>query len=252
MRILVTLSENDDGAWLRRQLGGFFDEIRADVWLGRIGATTQKPSATRPLHVTPESSRTLPLRSSVLDDLVLYSQAFDLMLLGHLTSGAWSGLLGGAKVVSLMQRTQCALWVPHRRDEPLTRPRCLVGVDVNGRADKQVIRMAGDWAAIFGGSLDAFYAIMDPSTPQDRRDAAAERLETMMRQMVLPEVQGEALIREGHPRTIAAELSADYDILFLGNRDQAGLRGLLEGPLSTNIQHQALCDVLTLPTRLLS
>ncbi|MFT4624063.1 MAG: nucleotide-binding universal stress UspA family protein [Myxococcota bacterium] len=196
------------------------------------------------------------------DVLIGWSEEYDVMMLGPREPSAIERVLRGSVVVKVLRGTKCAVLVPRKPlhgDGPW---RVLVGIDINGKFKHEVARMAADWTRHLGGRLDAVYAIADPlpvySDSQLRARAMREwaaareperlRLQAILDEAVPEEVRGDAIIVKGEPEDAVQELSDQYDMIVVGNRDRAGLQRFLFGPVSSAIVRKADCDVLTLPT----
>ncbi len=196
------------------------------------------------------------------DVLIGWSEQYDVMLLGPREPSAIERVLRGSVVVKVLRSTKCPVIVPRKPVHEGGPPRLLVGIDINGKFRQNVASMAADWARHLGGRLDAVYAIADalPVYHDARLRARALRewsaareperaqLQAILDEAVPEDVRGEAKIVQGEPEDAVAELSEDYDIIVVGNRDRAGLTRFLFGPVSSAIVRKAACDVLTLPT----
>ena len=199
---------------------------------------------------------------SAADVIIGWSDDYDVMLLGPREPSAIERVLRGSVVVKVLRGTRCAVLVPRKPVHGDGPWRLLVGIDINGKFRNDVARMAADWARHLGGRLDAVYAIADPLPvyhdaqlrARALREWAAAReperaqLQAILDEAVADDVRGVARIVQGEPEDAVAELSGDYDMILVGNRDRAGLQRFLFGPVSSAIVRKAACDVLTLPT----
>lgn len=212
-----------------------------------------------PLRGTPRVVMQTPA-----DGLVDLSGAYDLLVLGSREPPALERLIKGPMAGRVLRRSHCAVLVP--RSEawrmPETTPRLLVGVDVRGPDPERVLRMGAEWAARVGGKLDGLYVesghlphianrqLREAAEKQwyARRQPQVDRLNALMHAWIPDAQRGDALLRRGEPEDVLVSLSADYDLVLVGNRDREGLARLVLGAVAPAVVRRAGCDVISLPT----
>jgi nucleotide-binding universal stress UspA family protein len=237
---------------------------RVDV--GHVGEDTQ-PTRSRLntlLRLIPESVRgEVRIEAGPISERLLsWSKELDLLILGPREPSAIERVLRGSVVLKVLRATACPVIIPRKPYHEDTSWRVLVGVDLQGKFRKEVIQMASNWAARFGGRLDAVYAIHDPlpaiGDPELRarahrewvaaREPERSALQALLQANCVDGTCGQAVVAHGEPEDALGELSSSYDVVVVGNRNREGLTRFLYGAVSQNISWKAHCDVLTLPT----
>ncbi len=118
--------------------------------------------------------------------------------------------------------------------------RALVGIDLRIDGHEWLLERAGRYAARLGATIDLVYLL--GST--DDTEASRERLTAMLG--TLPEaVRGIARVEAApSPEEGLVQLTADYDVTVVGNREPRALERLLKGPMASRVLRQARCPVL--------
>lgn len=200
----------------------------------------------------------------IVEQLATLSERYQALVVGPREPGAIEALLMGTMATRVLRRAQCAVLIPRTAwpsdDKP---PRLLVGVDLQAREAKMIVEQAARWAARLGGTLDAGY--IDPrrlpyiGNDKIREKAERELQEADSRQWkaleelldaIDPPTRGNPVVRHGEPEFALERLSHDYDLVLVGNKDRAGLQGMLLGSVGAHVARNAACNVITLPTRL--
>ncbi|MEN0068081.1 MAG: universal stress protein [Myxococcota bacterium] len=196
------------------------------------------------------------------DGLVELSSDYDLLVLGSREPPALERLLKGAMAGKVLRRSHCPVLVPHSVGEQPEVMRLIVGVDVTSPDPDRVLSMGAEWAGRVGGKLDGLYVevgrlphIADRSVREAAerewvalRQPQLDRLKALMH-AAIPEAQrGEALLRRGEPEDVLVQLSADYDVVLVGNRNREGIARLVLGAVATAVARRSGCDVISLPT----
>ncbi len=194
--------------------------------------------------------------------LIDLSGDYQLMVVGSREPPALERLLKGPMATRVMRKSLCPVLVPRGERGPDHDPRLLVGVDVGGLDPERVLGMCAFWAHHLGGRLDAMYAEeghLPRITDHVVREAAErewaalrapklDRLRALL-EVAVPEAhRGEALLRRGEPEDVITQLSPDYDVVFVGNRDREGLARFIMGAVAAQLVRRATCDVMVLPT----
>lgn len=252
---------------------------RATAWAQRLGATIdlvflqgEGEDAEAPrgrleamLAGLPDDVRgraRVETASSPEEGLIQLTGDYDLMVVGNREPRALERLLKGPMATRVLRQARCPVLVPRGELPPAERPKLLVGVDLRGIAPGAVLEMAGEWARLLGGEVDALYAVAGrlPRIPDATVREAAERewmqrqepllheLEALMERHLGAGERGTALLRRGEAEDVLVALSSDHDVVLVGNRDREGLARLLLGAVATQVVRRAECDVISLPT----
>ncbi len=196
------------------------------------------------------------------DVLVQLSLEYQALVVGPREPSALERMLRGTMAVRIILRAHCPVLIPRadqwERDVP---HKILVAVDINARNQDKVVEYASSWATTLGCQLDAVYAVAE-SIPHikeatvrrraEREWLAAHQSESDKVSAILasvPEaIRGEAILRRGQPEAVLVNMSSDYHLVVLGNRERKGLTGFILGAVAQQVVRKAACDVLTLPT----
>jgi nucleotide-binding universal stress UspA family protein len=193
--------------------------------------------------------------------LVDLSSEYDALVVGPREPGAMERMLRGTMAVRVLLRAHCPVLIPRSTEWAEGTARVLVAVDIHGSHQDKVVDYAADWAGVLDGRLDAVYAVAE-TIPHIKEATVRERAErewlarhqSEMRSVetILAEVpdrvRGKALLRRGQPEAALVNLSSEYHLVVLGNREREGLAGMLLGAVAQHVVRNASCDVLTLPT----
>ncbi|HHO52837.1 MAG TPA: universal stress protein, partial [Deltaproteobacteria bacterium] len=194
--------------------------------------------------------------------LVDLSGGYDLMVVGSREPPALERLLKGPMATRVLRKTLCPVLVPRGELPPGPGARFIVGVDVSGPDPERILQLSAVWAERFSGTLDALYVdagglphISDRSVREaaEREWAALRapkiaRLRAMMERVVPEGCRGGTILRRGEPEDVLVQLSTEYDVLLVGNRDREGLARFVLGAVAAQVVRRASCDVLSLPT----
>ena len=196
------------------------------------------------------------------DVLVELSSEYQALLVGPREPSALERMLRGTMAARILLRAHCPVLIPRAKtwatDGP---PRLLVAVNINGPNQDKIIDYAGRWGATLNGRIDAVYAVSESipyikeATVRERAERewlAAHRAELDKVNAILATVpvenRGSALLRRGQPEAVLVAMSAQYQIVVLGNRERGGITGFILGAVAQHVVRNANCDVLTLPT----
>lgn len=195
------------------------------------------------------------------DKLVALTSEYDVMVIGPREPAALQRWLQGPMAVRVIRRSVCPILVPRGDQAPTEHPRMVIGLDVHGDAMPKMIAFGRDWAEKVRGRLDAVYALA-VTLPPIHNKAVRETAEREFlaskepdRQAIVkalddvPEAhRGVALLRPGEPEDVLVQLSAQYDMILVGNRGRTGISRLIMGNVANHVVRSAHCDVLVLPT----
>jgi len=268
-RILIGVDLNVPGhGWLAARAAPFALRTQAQVDVIYVGEATDSGRKRLEEHLRQDfvdeiRGEALMRAGKAEEVLVELSADYDVLVVGPREPGALERMLKGTMAQRVLRGARCPVLVP-RSAGPTDRPwRVLAGLDLNGPHRQRVLTDAGRWAArLGGGKVDGVYAMAESLPPIKRKDVRAlaekewaasrepvrQSIATMMADCVPEEVRGEALVRRGEAEDVLATMSADYDLIVVGNRSRAGLGRLLLGTVAQNVVRSAHCDVLTLPT----
>ena len=193
--------------------------------------------------------------------MVSLSREYDAVVVGPREPSALERMLRGTMAVRVLLRAHCPVLVPRGDPNGDGPTRVLVGVDLDGPVQQPVVQRAGDWAAHMGGTLDLVYAVAE-RIPTIREPAVAEAAEKewlaghqglvdklqVLRDTLPEAIRGDVLLRRGDPEGVLVQLSGDYDLVVVGNRERQGLSGMLLGAVAQQVVRRSLCGVLTLNT----
>ena len=113
-----------------------------------------------------------------------------------------------------------------------------------------MLQWADRWAGWLGGTVHVAYAAAahrgDWITV---RDSMRAKLEAMLDAHVAELHRGQAQVRRGEPEEMLIQMSAEYDLLLVGNREREGLAArIMLGAVGGAVVRRAACDVISLPT----
>lgn len=195
------------------------------------------------------------------ETLIALSSDYDVMVIGPREPAAIQRWLLGPMAVRIMRKSLCAILVPRSEKPSSEAPRMLVGLDVHGAALDQVLDFSIQWAERLHGTLDGVFAFPAnlPAIRNKEVRASALRELTSTKEpdrrklervlQAVPEGhRGAALLEAGEPEDVLVRMSADYDIVLVGNRGRTGLTRLLMGNVANHVVRTAHCDALVLPT----
>ncbi len=257
--------------WLVRRAGDYARRMATKVDVVYFvttsqGADVHLPALRSYLEALEEPIRGEPrvvVHPSPAEGLVELSADYDLLVLGSREPPALERLIKGAMAGKVLRRSHSAVLVPHAQwGYPPEQLRLIVGVDVNGHDPDRVLRMGAAWAGRVGGKLDGLYvesghlphiqdrALRDAAERQwaARRQPSLDRLEALMHATIPDGQRGRALLRRGEPEDVLVNLSANYDIVLVGNRDREGWDRLVLGAVAPQVARRSGCDVISLPT----
>jgi nucleotide-binding universal stress UspA family protein len=183
------------------------------------------------------------------EGFVQLSSEYDVLVVGSREPTALERLLHGPMAARVLRTAKCPVMVPRGERPAGHAPRLLVGVDVEGPAPTRVLQWADKWAGWLGGTVHVAYAAAahrgDWITV---RDAMRSRLEAMLEAHVSEPHRGAAQVRRGEPEEMLIQMSAEYDLLLVGNREREGLARIMLGAVGGAVVRRAACDVISLPT----
>lgn len=198
-----------------------------------------------------------------VEGLLSLTGEYELLVLGSREPTTFERLMRGPMATRVLRSARCAVLVPRGEEGPGDAPRMLVGVDLGGPSPERLIEMSAPWVTAFGGTLHALYvdgAGMPRIADRSVREAAEREWRKSRAPMVeslrgllsgLPEAnRGEPVLESGNPEAVLSQLSADYDVVLVGNRDRHGLSRLLLGAVADLVVRRACSDVISLPTNL--
>lgn len=196
-----------------------------------------------------------------VEGLLTLTGEYELLVVGSREPTTFERIMRGPMATKVLRAAKCVVLVPQGEDGPGQAPRMLVGVDLGGPKPERLIEMASPWVKAFGGTLHPLYVdsaglptIADRSVREAAEREWRARREPMLQQLralleSLPEEnRGEPVLEGGNPEDVLSQLSSDYDVVLVGNRDRKGLSRLLFGAVGDLVVRRAGSDVLSLPT----
>lgn len=205
----------------------------------------------RLLERIPEAHRGQPLVDPhpPAEGLVELSRACDLLVVGSREPLALDRILRGPMAARVLRTAVSPVLVPRGERAPMPNPRMLVGVDIEGPAPTAVLRWADRFAAAMQGTVHVVYAAQahrgDFASTRDRITA---ELQALLDAHIGEDRRGAAVVRRGDPEEVLVQVSAEYDLVLVGNRDREGLARLVLGAVAGTIVRRAQCDVISFPT----
>ncbi len=263
LAVALDLSQDDPDHLLRRAIP-YARAANATldlVYVGTGRAARDQLEALRAL--VPEAlrgdARLLP--GDVVDTLVAITGEVDAMVVGPREPLGLERWLHGPVAVRVLRKTQCPIVIPKTDrfgDRP---PRMLMGIDVHGDRRDATLKLAGAFAEQWGATLDLLYTLPGSLPPVRRaalRDAVISawlkgheeeqaKVDALLATLP-PHARGAASIDPGEPEDVLVQRSHDYDLVVVGNRNRAGLGGLVLGPVAASVVPRADSDILVLPT----
>lgn len=183
------------------------------------------------------------------EGFVQLSPEYDVLLVGSREPAMLERLLRGPMATRVLRHAKCPVLVPRGERAAGPAPRVLVGVDVEGPAPTRVLDWAGRWARWLDGTVHVAYAAAAHRGDWFAvRDSMRARLEAMLEEHIDPVHRGAAQVRRGDPEEMLIQMSAEYDLLIVGNRDREGLARIMLGAVANAVVRRASCDVVSVPT----
>jgi nucleotide-binding universal stress UspA family protein len=183
------------------------------------------------------------------------------MIVGPREPGAIQRWLLGPMAVRVMQRSSCPILVPRGDHPPTETPRLLLGLDAHDAGIKHMVEFGRVWSERLNGKVDAVYALTVALPPIQnktfRESAERDYLNSQEpeRQLLVKALEavpdahrGNAMLGLGEPENLLVHLSANYDMVMVGNRGRTGITRILLGNVANHVVRTAHCDVLVLPT----
>jgi len=270
MRILVGVDLRLDGhewlvdraAWFAGLVGGTVDVLFVTSSKDHSGYMR---SLEQLLAGVPEEHRGAARCESgdPVDVLVQCSREVDALVVGPREPGAIERMFKGTMATRVIRGAECAVLVPRGSAQASPgRVRLLVGVDLRHGEPAASVDEAVPWVRAVDATLDAVFVERTrlPYIADARVRAKAERewatarepdrraLEELLATSLEVEHRGQALLAEGEAESALVDLSHDYDLVMVGNRERPGLAGYILGSVAEHVVRHAHCDVLTLPT----
>lgn len=197
-----------------------------------------------------------------VDDAIAGASAdYELVVVGPREPGALERLVKGVMSVRVLRKAHSPVLIPRGERPWGDPPRLVLGVDIEGEGQEELVDRAAEWAGRLSATLDVVYAVAE-MLPQIREAQVAERaerewqarhgeeqetLEALLARV--PEARrGQALLKRGDPETVLVQASESADLVVVGNRERQGLSGWLLGAVARPVARLAVCDVLALNT----
>jgi nucleotide-binding universal stress UspA family protein len=206
---------------------------------------------TELLEAVPEDQRGIARVELAGPDegFVQLSSEYDLLVVGSREPPALERLLRGPMAPRVLRHAKCPVLVPRGERPAGTSPRVLVGVDVEGPAPTRVLEWAERWARWLDGTVHVAYAAAaHPGGWIAVRDATRAKLEAMLEAHIDEAHRGAAQVKRGDPEEILIQMSGEYDLLIVGNRDREGLARIMLGAVANAVVRRSACDVVSVPT----
>lgn len=183
------------------------------------------------------------------DGFVHLSNEYDVIVVGSREPAMLERLLHGPMASRILRQARCSVLVPRGERPAAQAPRLLVGVDVEGPAPTRVLAWANRWAAWLGGSVHIVYAAAAHRGDWlGVKDTLRSRLENMLAAHIEEPYRGTVQVRRGEPEDTLVQMSQDFDLLLVGNREREGLAKFILGTVAASVVRRAACDVISLPT----
>jgi nucleotide-binding universal stress UspA family protein len=172
-----------------------------------------------------------------------------MLVVGSREPPALERLLHGPMATRVLRQAKCPVLVPRGEVAPRPMPKILLGVDVEGPEPTAVLRWANLWAARLDGTVHAMYAAAAHRGEFSVvREEKQKKLQGLLEQYIAAPHRGQVVIRRGEPDEALVELSREYDLVLVGNREREGLARIMLGTVAAQVVRRAACDVLSLPT----
>lgn len=198
---------------------------------------------------------------SPVDELIARTEHRELLIVGPREPGALERMFHGSMATRVIRGAHGTVLVPRGEPSRSDRPRVLVGLDLRREGLSDLVEIAKGWAVRLDGVLDAAFVepnrlpyIADARVRAKARrewEAALEPDRRVIEELLtkVPRAhRGKTRLAEGQPEDALVELSEEYDLLLVGNRQRPGLAGFILGSVAEHVVRSAHCDVLTLPT----
>ncbi|MBN2799434.1 MAG: universal stress protein [Deltaproteobacteria bacterium] len=271
MRILVGIDLRLDGhdwlvgraAWVSSRIGAPVDLLYVAAEQSEVSAA--KVSLEQLLETLPPAARgeALVEVGAPVETLVARTHSPNLLLVGPREPGAIERMFLGSMASRVIRSAAGTVLVPRGEEPAEERPRVLVGVDLRRGEAGDILAMVRPWAERFDAVVDAVFVepqrlpwIPDATVRARARaewDAAREPDRVALRALLQAQLderhRGAPVLASGQPEEALVELSEDYELLFIGNRQRQGLAGLILGSVAEHVVRHAVCDVFTLPTQ---
>jgi nucleotide-binding universal stress UspA family protein len=183
------------------------------------------------------------------EGFVQLSPEYDVLVVGSREPPALERLLRGPMATRVLRHAKCPVLVPRGEKAAGASPRVLVGVDVEGPAPTRVLEWAERWARMLGGTVHVAYAAAAHRGDWFAvRDSMRAKLEAMLQAHIDEAHRGAAQVRRGDPEEMLIQMSGEYDLLIVGNRDREGLARLMLGAVGNAVVRRSACDVVSVPT----
>ena len=257
MRALVDIDLRAGGhEWLVERAGIYAERIGATVDLVYfLGEGSEAPGHRRALEellaLLPDASRGVARieQEPPAEGLVGLSAEYTVLVVGSREPPALERLLHGPMATRVLRQAKCPVLVPRGEAAPRPMPRILLGVDVEGPEPTAVLRWANLWAARLDGTVHAMYAAAAHRGEFSVvREEKQKKLQALLERYVAAPHRGQAVIRRGEPDEALVEMSREYDLVLVGNREREGLARIMLGTVAAQVVRRAACDVLSLPT----
>lgn len=187
--------------------------------------------------------------ASPAEGFVQLSPHYGMIVVGSREPPALERLLHGPMATRVLRHAKCPVLVPRGERPAGAAPRLLVGVDVDGPAPTRVLAFADQWAGWLGGTVHVAYAAAAHRSDWfGVRDTTRTRLEAMLEAHVAEKSRGQATVRRGEPEEMLIQMSGEYDLVLVGNREREGFARIMLGAVANAVVRRASCDVLSLPT----
>jgi nucleotide-binding universal stress UspA family protein len=190
-------------------------------------------------------------------ELVEESQTAEMVVVGNLGFGGFTGLLVGSTALHLANHAHCpVIVVPATTAADSARHGVVVGIDERENADA-VLEFAFNEANLLGEPLTAVHAWHGPTmlspTPLAPLVYDADLVAGQQRVRVeealspwrdkFPDVEVRTAVELDHPAKALVEASSDARLLVVGRRDRGELQSLVLGSVSHAVLHHASAPV---------
>jgi nucleotide-binding universal stress UspA family protein len=183
------------------------------------------------------------------DGFLHLSSEYDVLVVGSREPDMLERLLRGPMATRVLRHAKCSVLVPRGERAAGPGPRLLVGVDVDGPAPTRVLGWANRWASWLGGTVHVVYAAAAHRGDWlGLKDSLRLKLEAMLAAHVTEPHRGTVHVRRGEPEEVLIQMSHEYDLLLVGNREREGLARIMLGAVAASVVRRASCDVISLPT----
>lgn len=260
MRALVGIDLRATGhEWLVDRAGLYADRLGATLDMVYFHAGTADPAEVAELRArleellarVPETRRGAARvePDNAPEGFVHLSTEYEVLVIGSREPSALERLLHGPMASRVLRHAKCSVLVPRGERAAGPAPRLLVGVDVEGPTPYHVLEWADRWATWLGGSVHVAYAVAAHRGDWvNVRETYRQKLEDMLAAHISAAHRGAATVRRQEPEEMLIQMSHEYDLVLVGNRDREGLARLVLGAVANGIVRRASCDVVSLPT----